>query len=71
VTVNVHQTHNFKDEKVRTVRRRWMCPVLGCKGEMIGKGIGMTTLSTSWQHQCNKCGYEGWEARSYPAIVHL
>lgn len=67
----VTENKTFVDNPLRPVKRHWICPVDACGGEMIGSGRGMTTMRTDWEHRCNRCGYEEWTTRNYPAVVYL
>src|SRR5262245_25573582 len=48
----------FREEPVMPVYRRWMCEEVGCDGELVSTGEGITRLSTRWKHRCGKCGHE-------------
>jgi hypothetical protein len=50
----------FREEPVTPVYRRWMCAQVGCNGELLSTGEGITRLSTRWKHRCGKCGHEDW-----------
>jgi hypothetical protein len=50
----------FREEPVSPVYRRWMCEQVGCNGELLSTGEGITRLSTRWKHRCGKCGHEDW-----------
>jgi hypothetical protein len=41
----------FREEPVTPVYRRWMCERVGCKGELLSTGEGITRLSTRWKHR--------------------
>jgi hypothetical protein len=51
----------FREEPVTPVIRRWMCAQVGCNGELLSTGEGITRLSTRWKHRCGKCGHEDRE----------
>ena len=36
----------FREEPVTPVYRRWMCEQVGCNGELLSTGEGITRLST-------------------------
>jgi len=38
----------FREEPVTPVYRHWMCEQLGCDGELLSTGEGITRLSTRW-----------------------
>lgn len=61
----------FRDERVRPVRRHWLCTVEDCGGEMQSTGVGFTQLETTWEHRCDKCGYRDGSSGCYPCIVYL
>src|SRR6266481_10203222 len=54
-----------------TVYRRWMCEQVGCDGELVSTGEGITRLSTRWKHRCGKCGHEDWADTTYPRVAYL
>ena len=59
----------FREEPVTPVYRRWMCEQVGCNGELLSTGEGITRLSTRWKHRCGKCGHEDWADTTYPRVV--
>ena len=61
----------FREEPVTPVYRRWMCEQVGCNGELLSTGEGITRLSTRWKHCCGKCGHEDWADTTYPRVAHL
>ena len=61
----------FREEPVTPVYRRWMCAQVGCNGELLFTGEGITRLSTRWKHRCGKCGHEDWADATYPRIAYL
>src|SRR6516164_8060277 len=56
----------FREEPVTPVYRRWICAQVGCNGELLSTGEGITRLSTRWKHRCGKCGHEDWADTTYP-----
>jgi hypothetical protein len=42
-----------------------MCEQVGCNGELLSTGEGITRLSTRWKHRCGKCGHEDWADATY------
>src|SRR6516165_11088409 len=61
----------FREEPVTPVYRRWMCEQVGCDGELVSTGEGITRLSTRWKHRCGKCGHEDWADTTYPRVAYL
>jgi len=61
----------FRKEPVTPVYRRWMCEQVGCNGELLSTGDGITRLSTPWKHRCGKCGHEDWADTTYPRVAYL
>ena len=61
----------FREEPVTPVYRRWMCEQVGCDGELVSTGEGITRLSTRWKHRCGKCGHEDWADTTYPRVADL
>ena len=61
----------FREEPVTPVYRHWMCEQVGCNGELLSTGEGITRLSTRWKHRCGKCGHEDWADATYPRIAYL
>jgi hypothetical protein len=61
----------FREEPVTPVYRHWMCEQLGCDGELLSTGEGITRLSTRWKHRCGKCGHEDWADATYPRVAYL
>ena len=61
----------FREEPVTPVYRRWICAQVGCNGELLSTGEGITRLSTSWKHRCCKCGHEDWADTTYPRVAYL
>ncbi len=41
----------FREEPVTPVYRHWMCEQVGCNGELLSTGEGITRLSTRWKHR--------------------
>src|SRR5262249_56738555 len=39
----------FREEPVTPVYRHWMCEQVGCNGELLSTGEGITRLSTRWR----------------------
>ena len=62
---------HFREEPVTPVYRHWMCEQVGCNGELLSTGEGITRLSTSWKHRCGKCGHEDWADATYPRVAYL
>src|SRR5512133_3874531 len=62
---------HFREEPVTPVYRHWMCEQVGCNGELLSTGEGITRLSTRWKHRCGKCGHEDWADATYPRIAYL
>ena len=56
----------FREEPVTPVYRHWMCEQIGCNGELLSTGEGITRLTTRWKHRCGKCGHEDWADATYP-----
>jgi hypothetical protein len=48
-----------------------MCEQVGCNGELLSTGEGITRLSTRWKHRCGKCGHEDWADATYPRVAYL
>src|SRR5262245_14078878 len=44
----------FREEPVTPVYRHWMCEQVGCNGELLSTGEGITRLSTRWKHRCGQ-----------------
>jgi hypothetical protein len=42
---------HFPEEPVTPVYRHWMCEQVGCNGEMLSTGEGITRLTTRWKHR--------------------
>src|SRR5262249_25985141 len=61
----------FREEPVTPVYRHWMCEQVGCNGELLSTGEGITRLSTRWKHRCGKCGHEDWADATYPRVAYL
>jgi hypothetical protein len=61
----------FREEPVTPVYRHWMCEQVGCNGELLSTGEGITRLSTRWKHRCDKCGHEDWADATYPRVAYL
>jgi hypothetical protein len=61
----------FREEPVTPVYRRWMCEQIGCNGELLSTGEGITRLNTRWKHRCAKCGHEDWVNATYPRAAFL
>src|SRR6266480_955698 len=61
----------FREEPVTPVYRRWMCAQVGCNGELVSTGEGITRLSTRWKHRCGKCGHEDRADATYPRVAYL
>src|SRR5207249_5990434 len=61
----------FSIEPVTPVYRHWMCEQVGCNGELLSTGEGITRLSTRWKHRCGKCGHEDWADATYPRVAYL
>jgi hypothetical protein len=61
----------FREEPVTPVYRRWMCEQIGCNGELLSTGEGITRLNTRWKHRCAKCGHEDWADATYPRVAFL
>lgn len=58
----------IKETPVRVTYARLYCP---CGGEIRSTGHGVTTMSTSWQHQCVKCGEKRWlQEKSFPKLMY-
>jgi hypothetical protein len=62
---------HFREEPVTPVYRHWMCEQVGCDGELLSTGEGITRLSTRWKHRCGKCGHEDWADATYPRVAYL
>src|SRR3981081_2561438 len=62
---------HFREEPVTPVYRHWMCEKVGCNGELLSTGEGITRLSTRWKHRCGKCGHEDWADATYPRVAYL
>jgi hypothetical protein len=62
---------HFREEPVTPVYRHWMCEQVGCNGEVLSTGEGITRLSTRWKHRCGKCGHEDWADATYPRVAYL
>src|SRR6478736_6480030 len=62
---------HFREEPVTPVYRHWMCEQVGCNGELLCTGEGITRLSTRWKHRCGKCGHEDWADATYPRVAYL
>ncbi len=62
---------HFREEPVTPVYRHWMCEQVGCNGELLSTGEGITRLSTRWKHRCGKCGHEDWADATYPRVAYL
>lgn len=45
----------------------WHCE---CGGEMQCQSGITTGFRTDWLHQCDKCGNEDWDEKSYPRVEH-
>jgi len=61
----------FREEPVTPVYRHWMCEQVGCNGELLSTGEGITRLRTRWKHRCGKCGHEDWADATYPRVAYL
>jgi hypothetical protein len=61
----------FREEPVTPVYRHWMCEQVGCNGELLSTGEGITRLSTRWKHRCGKCSHEDWADATYPRVAYL
>ena len=58
--------------RVRPVRVRLACAVVGCAGYMECTGSGFTQIHTTWDHRCSMCGIlEGIEDARYPRIEYV
>jgi hypothetical protein len=65
------QRMRFREEPVTPVYRHWICEQVGCNGELLSTGEGITRLSTRWKHRCGKCGHEDWADATYPRVAYL
>lgn len=61
----------IREEPVRPVRERWMCPKEGCVGEMVFNGTTWMTCDPGYHHTCSECGHTAAvRGATYPRVVY-
>jgi hypothetical protein len=65
---------DFQDKKMVPVKRRWMCPIPDCGGEMKSAGYTWPTGNPGYHHTCDNKDCEFTAAikgGTYPRVVYV